>query len=454
MTVCARARLHRLVSSRWNPTLQHTGRYKKPEGFFQSPLLVETKTFQELHEYYVEHYGEGAGFDVAHLPATSPATSPATIPAPARVSASVVDFNAVEEHEQKQEGIDDIEGDRDDSATCKNDDLDVDVDADDDKILQFEVEAIVGERVTSQNKREYLVSWVGYSAEENTWEPTENLSAATVKVYELQQEKKTRTTTKKRTTMKKRTANSKMTKSTKLKLRESSAQRQGRDQGGVRSKRASRFRISPRRAAGGLPKPSSTLIHHIGGRRFTPERTLEYRAFWNDAEGKEQNAWMLVTDLRRYQAVHRASLRTSTRTLANSRRGGGYHESDGGGAATAVATTSVDAMVYVFDRSIVGDADESSDSAAAAVASGVAADKDDNGSTTVSSSRNHRSSKAVSRTSDDGGSTSTSTSTPRKREAKTRRGYKSTATGWDAYDAQKRSKMKKARKDKAAKGVM
>lgn len=41
----------------------------------------------------------------------------------------------------------------------------------------FEVEAIVGSRY-SRKKRKwyYLVKWVGYSEDENTWEPEEHLT--------------------------------------------------------------------------------------------------------------------------------------------------------------------------------------------------------------------------------------------------------------------------------------
>ena len=40
----------------------------------------------------------------------------------------------------------------------------------------YEVEAVVDKR-GSGKKVEYLVKWVGYSAKENTWEPTSNLKA-------------------------------------------------------------------------------------------------------------------------------------------------------------------------------------------------------------------------------------------------------------------------------------
>ena len=40
---------------------------------------------------------------------------------------------------------------------------------------EFEVEAVLDRRINQMGKTEYLIKWVGYSSDENTWEETTNL---------------------------------------------------------------------------------------------------------------------------------------------------------------------------------------------------------------------------------------------------------------------------------------
>jgi hypothetical protein len=49
---------------------------------------------------------------------------------------------------------------------------------------EFEVERIDGERVNSQGTTEYLVKWLGYGENERTWEPTDNVQHADLRIAE------------------------------------------------------------------------------------------------------------------------------------------------------------------------------------------------------------------------------------------------------------------------------
>ena len=40
--------------------------------------------------------------------------------------------------------------------------------------LEYEVESILSHRFVGHNKLEYLVKWLGYGVEHNTWEPSAN----------------------------------------------------------------------------------------------------------------------------------------------------------------------------------------------------------------------------------------------------------------------------------------
>ena len=57
----------------------------------------------------------------------------------------------------------------------KNAKLETHVEAEDDEEPEYEVETILDSRV-SQGKLEYLIKWVGYEPESNSWEPLENLN--------------------------------------------------------------------------------------------------------------------------------------------------------------------------------------------------------------------------------------------------------------------------------------
>ena len=47
-----------------------------------------------------------------------------------------------------------------------------------DDIEEYEVEAILAERIRRGIITEYLVKWKGYTTENNTWEPEENITNA------------------------------------------------------------------------------------------------------------------------------------------------------------------------------------------------------------------------------------------------------------------------------------
>jgi hypothetical protein len=51
---------------------------------------------------------------------------------------------------------------------------------------EYEVEKILDHR-TDQNTTQYLIKWVGYDSDDNTWEPAENLENAAEKLSEYQQ---------------------------------------------------------------------------------------------------------------------------------------------------------------------------------------------------------------------------------------------------------------------------
>ncbi|KAG5678650.1 hypothetical protein PVAND_008306 [Polypedilum vanderplanki] len=51
---------------------------------------------------------------------------------------------------------------------------------------QYEVEAVVGKRITIEGKIEYLLKWKNYSNKSNTWEPSENLNCTKlIRNYEM-----------------------------------------------------------------------------------------------------------------------------------------------------------------------------------------------------------------------------------------------------------------------------
>ena len=54
--------------------------------------------------------------------------------------------------------------------------------SDDDADEEFEIDKIVGERV-EDDCVQYEVKWTGYDTDENTWEPAEHLSAATINAW-------------------------------------------------------------------------------------------------------------------------------------------------------------------------------------------------------------------------------------------------------------------------------
>lgn len=50
--------------------------------------------------------------------------------------------------------------------------------------LEYEVEHIVGHRFVGHNKLQFLVKWLGYGVEHNTWEPEANCANCPAKVSE------------------------------------------------------------------------------------------------------------------------------------------------------------------------------------------------------------------------------------------------------------------------------
>ena len=54
----------------------------------------------------------------------------------------------------------------------------------------YDVEAIVGERLNKEGKREYLIKWDGYGYDETTWEPKEDYADLKGLVAAWEQEKK------------------------------------------------------------------------------------------------------------------------------------------------------------------------------------------------------------------------------------------------------------------------
>ena len=69
----------------------------------------------------------------------------------------------------------------------ENDDADEDDDQDDEEDdSEYEVESVLDHR-TQDDQIEYLVKWKGFSVEDNTWEPIENLSDSVALEQYLQQ---------------------------------------------------------------------------------------------------------------------------------------------------------------------------------------------------------------------------------------------------------------------------
>ena len=50
---------------------------------------------------------------------------------------------------------------------------------------EWEVEEVLAKR-KRYGKMQYLVKWLGYPNSENTWEPEENLSNASIKIQEFE----------------------------------------------------------------------------------------------------------------------------------------------------------------------------------------------------------------------------------------------------------------------------
>jgi len=69
---------------------------------------------------------------------------------------------------------------------------------DDDAAHEYEIDRIIGHR--KQNGKEYFyIHWKGYPAEDDTWEPKENLSKVALEIWERQgQETKPKTKRKRR----------------------------------------------------------------------------------------------------------------------------------------------------------------------------------------------------------------------------------------------------------------
>jgi chromobox protein 1 len=57
---------------------------------------------------------------------------------------------------------------------------------------EYIVEEVIGKRLNPKGKTQYLIKWEGYSVEESTWEPLENLMniKSLIKIYEDKSKKK------------------------------------------------------------------------------------------------------------------------------------------------------------------------------------------------------------------------------------------------------------------------
>ncbi|EPX70621.1 chromodomain protein Chp1 [Schizosaccharomyces octosporus yFS286] len=53
----------------------------------------------------------------------------------------------------------------------------------------YEVERILADRVNKSGKNEYYIKWVGYDSHDNTWEPEENLTGASMALKDWQKKK-------------------------------------------------------------------------------------------------------------------------------------------------------------------------------------------------------------------------------------------------------------------------
>jgi hypothetical protein len=61
----------------------------------------------------------------------------------------------------------------------------------DDTQHEYEVDHIMGQRIRD-GKEEYYIHWKGYPAEDDTWEPKQNLNKAALNAWEKEEEKRKR----------------------------------------------------------------------------------------------------------------------------------------------------------------------------------------------------------------------------------------------------------------------